>query len=787
MPTEQFRPEYHFTPAQNWQNDPNGLFYYGGQYHLYFQHNPFGDQWGNMSWGHAVSHDLLTWHELPVAIPSGDTDWIFSGSLVVDENNTSGFGNGLDGQPPFVAIYTDANKLTPEQEQAIAYSHDGGLTFTKYEGNPVLDIADPEFRDPKVFWDDDAGHWTMVVARPLVRQVEFYSSTDLKSWDYLSSFGPQGATGGIWEVPDLIELPVDGDPNNTKHVLIVNLNPGSPYGGSGVQYFIGEWDGKTFTAENSPGLGGVPGDVFEDFEGTTYGTGWTTTGTAFGSGPAQGNLPGQTYVVLYEGEGLVNSFQNENASTGTLTSPTFTISSDYINLLVGGGEHAFTAGADDATAVNLVVNGEVVRTATGTDSDALDWTAWNVSEFAGEEAQIRIVDQNTGDWGHILVDQISFSDEAAQNSVERANWADYGSDFYAAISYNNLPDDQKTWIGWMSNWDYTRDSPTDPWRNAQSLPRDMSLVTVDGEVRLAQTPIEQVQDLRSGSGYHAANVNLSSGTLELGDPAAQGQALEIIATFDTDQGTADEFGVRVRVGNGQQTVVGYDRESGETFIDRSESGLSPGEGATSVHAAPLEPDSDGQVKLHIFVDRSSVELFANDGLRTITDVVFPDAESTGVQLYAEGGGVQLEELHIWQLDTADQTLDGTIRRDELTGTSSPELIRGYAGDDVLIGAPDDDTTAANDSYVGGPGSDVFFFDNLRRDLGNDTIQDLERTDTIRVTEQLAGGDGQIDIGADGIIDLNPDEPGTSTVDVGDGGSLRLVASTDVYYDYMLVA
>jgi hypothetical protein len=411
MPTEQFRPEYHFTPAQNWQNDPNGLFYYGGQYHLYFQHNPFGDQWGNMSWGHAVSHDLLTWHELPVAIPSGDTDWIFSGSLVVDENNTSGFGNGLDGQPPFVAIYTDANKLTPEQEQAIAYSHDGGLTFTKYEGNPVLDIADPEFRDPKVFWDDDAGHWTMVVARPLVRQVEFYSSTDLKSWDYLSSFGPQGATGGIWEVPDLIELPVDGDPNNTKHVLIVNLNPGSPYGGSGVQYFIGEWDGKTFTAENSPGLGGVPGDVFEDFEGTTYGTGWTTTGTAFGSGPAQGNLPGQTYVVLYEGEGLVNSFQNENASTGTLTSPTFTISSDYINLLVGGGEHAFTAGSDDATAVNLVVNGEVVRTATGTDSDALDWTAWNVSEFAGEEAQIRIVDQNTGDWGHILVDQISFSDE----------------------------------------------------------------------------------------------------------------------------------------------------------------------------------------------------------------------------------------------------------------------------------------------------------------------------------------------------------------------------------------
>jgi len=245
--------------------------------------------------------------------------------------------------------------------------------------------------------------------------------------------------------------------------------------------------------------------------------------------------------------------------------------------------------------------------------------------------------------------------------------------------------------------------------------------------------------------------------------------------------------VRVRVGEGEQTVVGYDRESGEVFIDRSESGLSPGEKATDVHAAPLEPDSDGQVELHIFVDRSSVELFANDGLRTITDVIFPSADSTGVELYAEGGGVQLEELHVWQLDTADQTLDGTIRRDELTGTSSPELIRGYAGDDVLIGAPDDDTTAADDSYVGGPGSDVFFFDNLRRDLGNDTIQDLERTDTIRLTKWLADGAEQVETGTDGIIDLNPDDPGTSTVDVGDAATLRLVGSTDIYYEYMLVA
>ena len=512
----------------------------------------------------------------------------------MDANNTSGFGNGLDGQPPFVAIYTDANKFTPEQEQALAYSQDGGVSFTKYEGNPVLDIDDPEFRDPKVFWDEDAGHWTMAVARAAGDRV--YSSNDLKSWEHLSSFGPQGATGGVWEVPDLIELPVDGDPNNTKDVLIVNLKPGSPYGGSGVQYFIGDWDGKTFTAENPPGTGGVPGNVFADFEGATYGTGWTATGTAFGSGPAQGNLPGQQYVVLYEGKGLVNSFHDENASTGTLTSPTFTVSSNYINLLVGGGENAHGAPATEAptggeTAVNLIVDGEVVRTATGNGSDALDWAAWDVSEFAGKKAQVQIVDQNTGDLGHILVDQVTFSDQAAKNSVERANWADYGSDFYAATSYHDLPGDQHTWIGWMSNWAYTRETPTDPWRNAQSLPRDLSLTTVDGEIRLVQKPVEQVQDLRSGPGFHTGEINLQTGTLGLDNPAAQGQTLEIVATFDTDNSTADEFGVRVRVGDGEQTVVGYDRESGKVFIDRSGVGLEPGKEATDVHAAPLEPDS----------------------------------------------------------------------------------------------------------------------------------------------------------------------------------------------------
>ena len=359
------------------------------------------------------------------------------------------------------------------------------------------------------------------------------------------------------------------------------------------------------------------------------------------------------------------------------------------------------------------------------------------SEFAGQEAQIQIVDQNTGDWGHILVDQVTFSEEAAQNSVERANWADYGSDFYAAISYNNLPDDQHTWVGWMSNWAYTRDTPTDPWRNAQSLPRDLSLVTVDGEVRLVQTPIEQIQDLRSGPGFHTEDAQSPeperwNSMIRRARGRLSRSSRPSIPTRARPTSSACGFASATD----SRRWSGMTAESGEVFIDRSESGLNPGEGATDVHAAPLEPDSDGQVKLHIFVDRSSVELFANDGLRTITDVIFPGRGKHRRRAICRGRrrptrGAACLAARYGRPDGGRDDPERRTDRDQ----RSAELIRGYAGDDVLIGAPDDDTVAADDSYVGGPGSDVFFFDNLRRDLGNDTIQDLEATDTIRVPKR----------------------------------------------------
>ena len=238
---ELFRPQFHFTPAKNWMNDPNGLVYYKGEYHLFYQYNPFGSQWGHMSWGHAVSRDLVHWHELPVAIPEQGDELVFSGSAVVDKHNTSGLGTRAN--PPMVAIYTAAKPGS--QAQALAYSTDRGRTFKRYSGNPVLDIGSGEFRDPKVFWYAPAHEWRMVVSKAVERKIAIYRSPNLKDWTHLSDFGPANATGGVWECPDLFPLAVDGKRKQTKWVMIVNLNPGAIAGGSGAQYFVGDFDGTT--------------------------------------------------------------------------------------------------------------------------------------------------------------------------------------------------------------------------------------------------------------------------------------------------------------------------------------------------------------------------------------------------------------------------------------------------------------------------------------------------------------------------------------------------------------
>lgn len=239
---EKYRPAFHHTPQYGWMNDPNGMFWHDGAYHLYYQYNPYGSIWGNMHWGHSVSRDLIHWEHLPVAIAPDQWGTIFSGSAVVDTHNTSGFGENA-----VVAMYTSCS-LT--QKQSIAYSTDGGVTFTKYEGNPVI-TAPVECRDPKMFWNEDAQCWNCVLVSPLEYEVWFYSSKDLKNWTKEGEFGGHGMVSHIWECPDMLKVtdPVSGE---TKWILIVNVNPGGPAGGSATQYFVGDFDGKNFTCSSAP-------------------------------------------------------------------------------------------------------------------------------------------------------------------------------------------------------------------------------------------------------------------------------------------------------------------------------------------------------------------------------------------------------------------------------------------------------------------------------------------------------------------------------------------------------
>jgi fructan beta-fructosidase len=824
---QDLRPQFHFSAKQNWLNDPNGLVYYKGLYHLFFQHNPEGNTWGNMSWGHATSKDLVHWNEQPVAIPQTLNDDgesvedIFSGSAVVDKNNTSGFGT--KAKPPMVAVYTSAYTaehptLAGRQAQSLAYSTDEGKTWTKYAGNPVLDIGSREFRDPKVFWYAPAKQWRMVVVRALEHKVDIYGSPNLKKWTQLSDFGPVGATGGAWECPDLFPLAVDGDPGNIKWVMVVNLNPGGIAGGSGGQYFVGDFDGTTFTSDDPATYTPPAGTVVEDFEDSTYGS-WTTTGEAFGTDPAAGNLPGQAGVAGYLGDGLANSFTGGDASRGTLTSPefairqdylnflvgggnhprvagatldptvpsgtvfadfegdtwgkgwtgtgdfendgpragtigdqqevsgyqgerlvntftdhdaaagtitspTFTIGEKYVNLLVGGGNHPYTSTATDATAVNLIVDGEVVQTVSGQDSELTNWVSWDVSGLQGKPAQIQIVDQNTGGWGHLLVDHIMFSDEkatpvsvetsvnlvvngrvvrtatgpnsetldwtgwdvrdlagatakieivdnnnsgfghiladqftfadtAAESATQRAHWLDYGRDFYAGVTFNDVPKNKRIMIAWMNNWQYGGAVPTDPWRSAMSVPRELNLGTVRGKVELRSTPVAQLKGLRKARPVHVSSTRLLPGTTTLRPKRASGDTVEIKATFRARN--ADKFGLNVRVGNGEKTVVGYDVHRGGLYLDRTKSGnVAFSANFPSSEFAPLKLGAHDKVKLRILVDRSSVEVFANNGRVTITDQVFPQRDSNRIQIFSSGGRAQLTNLKIWQLESSWQ-------------------------------------------------------------------------------------------------------------------------------------
>ena len=648
--SEPFRPQFHFTPEKNWMNDPNGLVYYAGEYHLFYQYNPFGDQWGHMNWGHAVSSDMVHWKHLSLALPEADGIMCFSGSAVVDWKNTSGFGT--NGQPPLVAIYTGMRVADGRQFQCIAYSNDRGRTWTKYDGNPVIDIGSDNFRDPKVQWYQQTKRWIMTVSLSTEHKVRFYGSINLKQWTLLSEFGPAGATGGVWECPDLFQLPV-ANTEEKRWVLAVNIGSGSVAGGSGGQYFIGQFDGTRFTVDSDSLLKPVaafapPGEVLANFEQTNYawlpGGVWAVTGTAFGDGPAQGTLANQQPVTGYLDHGLANSYYHGDASTGTLTSPEFEITQPFLNFLIGGG-------SQKETRMDLRVDGKIVRTASGEDSERLAWHSWNVRQFENQKAILRIVDDATGGWGHINIDQIMLADAPAHPGDEPALWFDYGPDYYAAVSWNDIPpsDGRRLWLGWMSNWEYGQDVPTAPWRSAMSIPREVGLRQTPEGIRLVQQPVRELQLLRDKQ-FRFQGGNVSEANTWLAKNQIQGNQLEFMVEFAPESSGVE--GVDVLKGADGETRIGVNRNDGTVFVDRRHSGnVSFNPKFPGVYSAPL-PVRGGAVKLHIFVDACSVEVFVNGGERVFTVLAFPPPESRAVALFAGNPRAKIDSIQAWTLNSS---------------------------------------------------------------------------------------------------------------------------------------
>jgi fructan beta-fructosidase len=367
---EKYRPVFHFSPEKNWTNDPNGLVYYEGEYHLFFQYNPYGDTWGHMSWGHAVSTDWVSWKQLPVAIEeyqdpiTGDSTMIFSGTCVVDKNNSSGLCEGNDY---LVAIYTShvhKNNQGLRQHQSVAYSNDKGRTWKRYDKNPVLDIQRTDFRDPKVFWHGPQQKWVMALVIPDLFKVQFYQSKNLLQWELMSEFGHAGDSLKIWECPDLYELPVQGQPAKTKWVLSLSgSHPAGP-GFVGMQYFVGDFDGNRFiSGQKNPlyleyGKDFYAGIVFNNVKKRTVMLGWVNNWTyanVVPTSPWRGafSLPRELALTeTSEGfrltqkpiEELVNMRSEEVSDIALLNSNAFELS---VEIPQGGGIRLFKSGNEE--------------------------------------------------------------------------------------------------------------------------------------------------------------------------------------------------------------------------------------------------------------------------------------------------------------------------------------------------------------------------------------------------------------------------------------------------------
>ncbi|HEX6849105.1 MAG TPA: glycoside hydrolase family 32 protein [Chitinophagaceae bacterium] len=448
---EPHRPRMHFSPKEKWMNDPNGMVYHKGVYHLFYQYYPDSTVWGPMHWGHAVSKNMVKWKHRPIALFPDSLGYIFSGSAVVDVSNTSGFGK--NSKAPLVAIFThhdpkgEKEKRNDFQYQSLAYSNDDGKTWIKYAGNPVLkNPGITDFRDPKVIWFENDKKWIMTLA--VKDRIFFYSSPNLKDWAKESEFGENsGAHGGVWECPDLFSMEYDG---KAVWILIVNINPGGPNKGSATQYFLGDFDGKTF-------------------------------------------LPSDT----------------------------------------------------------------------------------------------------------------------------KTRWLDYGPDEYAGVTWSNTGD-RKVFLGWMSNWQYAQMVPTERWRSAMTVPRELKIAKTRDGLLVASLPVEELSKIKSKP-VILNDIRLSK---EFSAPEKI-KSINIPCIVNLSLDEIKNFSIKLSNQSGDELLIGYDKLQNNYFIDRTKSGITNfGEGFAAKHFAPRFT-GNSKMNISLVIDVSSVELFADDGLTVMTEIFFP--------------------------------------------------------------------------------------------------------------------------------------------------------------------
>ena len=615
--TEPYRPQFHVSPQFGFMGDPNGPIKYNGKYHLFY-------------WGHFTSEDLVHWTQLNTnalnGTPSGYGNW--SGSVVVDEQNTAGFNTAAD--TAMIAVYTLNQNSTGIQQQAISHSLNH-VSFQYYQDNPVIPYNGPDFRDPQVFWHEQTGRWVMVVTKPIDRAIEIFSSPNLKDWTLESTFNDRGAKREVWEVPDLFQLPLNDDPNNMKWVMTCGMGPNR------MQYWVGDFDGSTFTLDANDNLltgKHVRGELLADFE-NGFG-GWTIEGTAFGT------LPNQQQVDGFTGLGYLNSFHGGDATTGKMTSPDFILEKRFINFQIGGGSLADVG-------FNIVVENQVVETVKSTsNAERMQWRGIDVSQHLGKTAHIEIFDNATAGWGHILVDHIVFSDVQYDSRVENANWMDWGFDFYAHKTFRNYDEDDERTIGlaWMGNWAYAQSVPTSPWKGCESMPKELHLIDQGNGYELAQKPIDEFQSIRYGDFEKSDfTVEGTGNTLEF-DPGWNVYELKISFNVENEN---QVFGLNLAEGNGQKFVVSYDAKTSNISIDRM---ATPFNFASKwVTKTPVYLSGDGILDLHIFVDQSSVEIHAEDYKTNITSLAFTNASDHDISLFSENGSVEVLNVQAWKLNS----------------------------------------------------------------------------------------------------------------------------------------